>query len=72
MKSTILSTLIPVFLIFMMASCKPDKDLDPDRGCFATTPLETISWAKDQLAYLQHPKSGPLREWYTRIKMNGI
>jgi len=56
----------------MMASCKPDKDLDPDRGCFATTPLETISWAKDQLAYLQHPKSGPLREWYTRIKMNGI
>ncbi|WP_373515115.1 hypothetical protein [Persicitalea sp.] len=60
-KFTLLFVLSIVFLLTAV-HCNPDK-LDPDKGCFANKPLETIPWAKDELASFQRPKSGPL--WVT-------
>lgn len=59
-KFTLLAALSAVFLVTALG-CDPDKKLDPDKGCFSHAPLETISWAKAELAYFQRPKSGPLR-----------
>lgn len=59
-RSTLLAAMSAVFLCTAI-SCDADKKLAPDQGCFAHAPLETISWAQDQLAYFQRPKSGPLR-----------
>ena len=59
-KFTLLAALSAVFLGTVLG-CDADKKLDPDQGCFAQAPLETISWAKTELAYFQRPKSGPLR-----------
>lgn len=49
-----------VFL-FTAFNCNPDKKLNPDKGYFAKKPLETIPWAKDELARFQRLRSGPLQ-----------
>lgn len=59
-RCTLLAALSAVFLVTALG-CEADKKLDPDKGCFSNSPLKTISWAQDQLASFQRPKSGPLR-----------
>ncbi|GAB3177917.1 hypothetical protein [Telluribacter humicola] len=51
-------------LLLTLISTAEQCGIGPDRlrdGCFADAPLETIPWAKNQLASFQQPKSGPLR-----------
>ncbi|HEV7351238.1 hypothetical protein [Telluribacter sp.] len=55
--------LLAAFLLTLISTAQ-QCGIGPDRlrdGCFAGSPLETIPWAKDQLAGFQQPKSGPLR-----------
>lgn len=64
MKKFTLVFALAIVLISTAEKCSSDFDLNPESatsGCFANSPLENISWAKDQLATFQTPKSGPLR-----------
>ena len=61
MKKRLLFAALSAIFLCTALGCDPDKKLDPDQGCFSNAPLETISWAKAELAYFQRPKSGPLR-----------
>jgi len=58
-KITLLSVMSALFLL-MASSCNPAGKTDPDLGCFADNPLETIPWTKDELANFQRPRSGLL------------
>lgn len=62
-KFTLLFALTTV-LISTGEKCGSNADVEPKGttiGCFVDSPLENISWAKDQLAIFQQPKSGPLQ-----------
>lgn len=62
-KFTLLFALAIVF-VSTAEQCGSKSDINPKgatTGCFANSPLENISWAKDQLISFQRPKSGPLR-----------
>ena len=64
MKKRTLAFAISIILISTAEMCGSDSDVNPEdgtTGCFANSPLENISWAKDQLAFFQKPKSGPLK-----------
>lgn len=60
-RCTLLAALSAIFLVTALG-CEADKKLDPDKGCFSNSPLETISWAKAELAYFQRPKSVAARD----------
>lgn len=64
MKKSVLIFALAIIVISTAEKCGSSSDVNPENattGCFANSPLENISWAKDQLAFFQQPKSGPLR-----------
>jgi hypothetical protein len=64
MKKSILVFALAIVVISTAEKCGSNSDVNPETattGCFAGSPLESISWAKDQLAFFQQPKSGPLQ-----------
>ena len=64
MKKSILIFALAIIVISTAEKCGSDSDVNPESaatGCFANSPLENISWAKDQLAFFQRPKSGSLQ-----------
>ncbi|WP_461140405.1 hypothetical protein [Spirosoma pomorum] len=45
-------------------TCSSRQEVNPDsetNSCFSTESLTTVSWQKDQIAFFQQPKSGPLQ-----------
>ena len=64
MKKTVLVFALAIIVISTAEKCGSGSDVSPESataGCFANSPLENISWAKDQLTSWQQPKSGPLQ-----------
>lgn len=64
MRKITLLLALTVALISTAEKCGSTSEVNPEtekKGCFSDSPLERISWAKDQLQYFQKPKSGPLR-----------
>lgn len=64
MKKSLLVFALTIIVISTAEKCGSNSDVNPENattGCFANSPLENISWAKDQLASFQRPKNGSLR-----------
>lgn len=60
MKKSTLAFALAIVIISTAEKCGSTSDVNPN-SCFANSPLENISWAKDQLVSFQRPKSGPLQ-----------
>ncbi|MGG7663967.1 hypothetical protein [Dyadobacter sp. BHUBP1] len=54
---------IKIALLLIGASCTETeiKEFETGESCFTKESLETEPWIKDQLAFFQVPKQGPLR-----------
>lgn len=64
MKKNTLALALAIVLISTAEKCGSKSDISPEdatTGCFANSPLDNISWAKDELTFFQQPKSGSLR-----------
>jgi hypothetical protein len=61
MKNHLLRTALAFSFLLLLNACNEKDRPGASGGCFNDSPLETIPWAKDQLALFQRPKSGPLQ-----------
>ena len=72
MKKSILAFALAIVVISTAEKCGSTSEVNPEVdkiGCFSDSPLEKISWAKDQLQYFQQPKSGSL--WVSTYSYKG-
>lgn len=58
-----LVALVVIGLLLIGGSCTNAeiKEYEIGESCFTKESLETVPWVKDQLAFFQVPKQGPLR-----------